>query len=89
MLVPYHGPTIPDPDAGELRKSDAFFDAGLRVRYTIPFDDAGFQLYGGVKNIFNSYQDDFDESIDRDPGYVYGPMTPRTFYVGVKFGNLL
>ncbi len=89
MLVPYYGPTIPDPDAGELRKSDAFFDAGLRVRYTIPFDDAGFQLYGGVKNIFNSYQDDFDETIDRDPGYVYGPMTPRTFYVGVKFGNLL
>lgn len=89
MLVPYYGPTIPDPDTGELRKSDAFFDAGLKVRYTIPFDDGGLQLYGGVKNIFNSYQDDFDSGIDRDPGYVYGPMSPRTFYVGLKFGNLL
>ena len=89
MLVPYFGPEIADPDEGELRKSDAFFDAGLKIRYTVPFDDAGLQFYGGVKNIFNSYQDDFDVTIDRDPGYVYGPMSPRTFYVGVKFGNLL
>ena len=89
MLVPYYGPEIADPDAGELRESDAFFDAGVKIRYTVPVDDAGLQFYGGVKNIFNSYQDDFDSGIDRDPGYVYGPMSPRTFYVGVKFGNLL
>ena len=89
MLVPYYGPEIPDPDAGELRKSDPFFDMGLKIRYTVPIDDAGVQLYGGVKNIFNSYQDDFDSGILRDPGYVYGPMSPRTYYVGVKFGNLL
>ncbi len=89
MLVPYYGPEIADPDAGELRKSDPFFDAGVKVRYTIPMDDSGLQLYGGVKNIFNSFQDDFDSGIDRDPGYVYGPMSPRTFYVGMKFGNLL
>ncbi|UZJ36958.1 TonB-dependent receptor [Prosthecochloris sp. SCSIO W1103] len=89
MLVPYFGPEIADPDEGELRKSDAFFDAGLKVRYTVPVDDAGLQFYAGVKNIFNSYQDDFDSGIDRDPGYVYGPMSPRTFYIGMKFGNLL
>ncbi|MCG8375841.1 MAG: TonB-dependent receptor, partial [Chlorobiales bacterium] len=89
MLVPYYGPEIPDPEAGELRTSDPFFDAGVKVRYTVPIDDAGLQFYGGVKNIFNSYQDDFDSTIDRDPGYVYGPMSPRTFYLGLKFGNLL
>lgn len=89
MLVPYYGPEIPDPDAGELRKSDPFFDMGVKIRYTVPIDDAGLQLYGGVKNIFNSYQDDFDSGILRDPGYVYGPMSPRTYYVGVKLGNLL
>lgn len=89
MLVPYYGPEIPVPDDGELRASEPFFDAGVKIRYTIPVDDSGVQLYGGVKNIFNSYQDDFDSGIDRDPGYVYGPMLPRTFYVGVKLGNLL
>ncbi|HED31851.1 MAG TPA: TonB-dependent receptor [Prosthecochloris aestuarii] len=83
MLVPH------EMEPMVLNKSDAFFDAGIKVRYTIPMDDSGLQLYGGVKNIFNSYQDDFDTGEDRDPGYVYGPLSPRTFYVGVKLGNLL
>ena len=92
MLIPYYGTDLPEGpirDAGELRESDSFFDLGVKVRYTVPVDDAGLQFYAGVKNIFNSYQDDFDSTIDRDPGYVYGPMSPRTFYLGVKLGNLL
>lgn len=80
---------VPYNEDEELRESDPFFDAGVRVRYTVPIDDAGLQFYGGVKNIFNSYQDDFDSGAGRDPGYVYGPMSPRTFYLGLKFGNLL
>jgi outer membrane receptor for ferrienterochelin and colicins len=48
---------------------------------------ASIQIYAGVKNILNSYQDDFDRGIDRDPGYVYGPMLPRTIYVGLRIGN--
>jgi outer membrane receptor for ferrienterochelin and colicins len=42
-----------------------------------------------VKNIFNSWQRDFDRGIDRDPAYIYGPAYPRSVYLGVKFGNLL
>ena len=80
---------VPYNEDVELRKSDPFFDIGLKIRYTVPIDDSGMQFYGGVKNIFNSYQDDFDSGAGRDPGYVYGPMLPRTYYVGVKFGNLL
>jgi len=85
MLVPH------DPHNGEmyLLESDSFFDAGIKVRYTIPVDDAALQLYAGVKNIFNSYQDDFDTGEDRDPGFMYGPVSPRTLYLGVKFGNIL
>jgi len=43
----------------------------------------------GVKNIFNSYQSDFDSGIDRDPAYIYGPNTPRTIYFGIRIGSLL
>jgi outer membrane receptor for ferrienterochelin and colicins len=43
----------------------------------------------GVKNILNSFQNDFDLGIDRDPAYIYGPTMPRTIYFGVKIGNAI
>ncbi|MFD1294855.1 TonB-dependent receptor domain-containing protein [Lutibacter holmesii] len=89
MLVPYFGTTIDNPEEGELRESDTFFDVGLKITKTIKIAKNNLELSGGIKNIFNSYQDDFDSGIDRDPAYVYGPMTPRTVYFGLKFGNIL
>ena len=88
MLVPYFG-TETDPDVGELRESEDFFDLGLKLNYTVKLNGASLQLFGGIKNIFNAYQSDFDKGIDRDPAYMYGPISPRTIYFGVKFGNLL
>ena len=89
MLVPYFGLQIPNPEEGELRESERFFDLGLKVRYDFHLNGTTLQLYTGIKNIFNSYQSDFDSGIDRDPGYIYGPMNPRTVYIGFKFGNFL
>ena len=86
MLIPYFG-TETDPDIGELRKSDPFFDLGIKLRKDIRFNGTTLQLFGGVKNIFNSYQSDFDIGIDRDPAYIYGPLSPRTVYFGIRFGN--
>jgi outer membrane receptor for ferrienterochelin and colicins len=40
----------------------------------------------GMQNIFNQYQDDFDQGANRDAGYVYGPMRPRTVTFGVRYG---
>lgn len=81
MLVPYN--------ESVLRESDPFFELGAKIRYNIKINGAKLQLYTGIKNIFNSYQDDFDTGIDRDPAYVYGPTSPRTFYFGIKLGNML
>ena len=89
MLIPYFGTTIQNPEQGELRKSSNFFDIGVKLTKTFNLKNNSFEISGGMKNIFNSYQDDFDNGIDRDPGYVYGPMTPRTIYFGLKFGNIL
>ncbi|MFW5701022.1 MAG: TonB-dependent receptor plug domain-containing protein, partial [Cyclobacteriaceae bacterium] len=88
MLVPYFGPGT-DPDNGELRKSGNFFDSGVKLKYNIELKGVTIQCFGGLKNIFNSYQKDFDSGPDRDPAYMYGPVAPRTLYLGVKFGNLL
>jgi outer membrane receptor for ferrienterochelin and colicins len=86
MLVPYFGP-LTYPDIGELRKSDPFFDLGSKIHYNIKLNGATLQLFAGIKNIFNSFQSDFDSGIDRDPTYIYGPVSPRTIYFGIKIGN--
>ncbi|MFC0876946.1 TonB-dependent receptor domain-containing protein [Saccharicrinis sp. FJH2] len=88
MLVPYFGPDT-DPDLGELRISPTFFDFGAKISYTVQLKNARMEWLCGVKNVFNAYQSDFDKGKDRDPAYMYGPVTPRTVYVGVKFGNVL
>lgn len=89
MLIPYFGNQLSDPEAGELRRSDPFLDLGLKVRYGIHLNGATLQIFSGMKNIFNAYQDDFDRGDTRDPGYVYGPGLPRTIYLGLKIGNML
>ncbi len=89
MLVPYFGLEIPDPEKGKIRETKRFFDLGLKVRYNIKLNGATLQFYTGMKNIFNSYQSDFDSGEGRDPGYIYGPMNPRTVYFGLKIGNNL
>jgi len=87
MLVPYFGTDNPD---GELRKSKTFFDSGLKIHYDMPLGKGTtMQWFAGMKNIFNSYQKDFDKGIDRDPSYIYGPSLPRTLFFGFKIGNLL
>jgi outer membrane receptor for ferrienterochelin and colicins len=88
MLVPYFGP-LTDPDIGELRQSDAFFDLGTKLSYTVKLNGAKVQFMAGIKNIFNAYQGDFDSGADRDPAYMYGPTQPRTIYFGIKIGNML
>ncbi len=89
MLVPYFGNMSENPEAGELRESNSFVDVGIKAKYNIKLNGATMQLFAGVKNMFNSYQDDFDSGIDRDPGYIYGPLEPRTVYAGIKIGNFL
>ncbi len=87
MLIPYFGIET-NPEIGELRQSDPFFDLGVKLEQNFKLNGANVQMYGGIKNIFNSYQSDFDKGIERDPGYIYGPLLPRTVYFGIKFGNL-
>ncbi len=86
MLVPYFGPDT-NPDTGELKESNPFFDIGMKLKYNIKINGATLQIFGGMKNIFNSFQSDYDTGIDRDPTYIYGPVNPRTIYVGINIGN--
>ncbi|MFR9523435.1 MAG: TonB-dependent receptor [Rikenellaceae bacterium] len=63
-----------------------FWDANFKLTYNFTLSQSlRTQLHVGVNNIFNQYQSDFDKDADRDAGYVYGPMLPRSFNCGVKF----
>ncbi len=72
-----------EPD--EYRTSSSFTELNIKLGYTFDFEsiDSGVELFGGVRNITNAYQNDFDSGKNRDSNYVYGPAAPRTFYIGV------
>ncbi len=89
MLIPYFGVQLENPAEGELRTSESFFDMGLKSAYNIKITNSvKMEINAGVKNLFNSYQKDFDSGVNRDPSYIYGPLSPRLFYFGLRFGNL-
>lgn len=67
------------------KKTPDFYDLMLKLTYNFKLNSsANLQLNGGVQNIFNSYQNDFDKGEFRDAGYIYGPSLPRTVFFGLK-----
>jgi outer membrane receptor for ferrienterochelin and colicins len=86
---PMQVPHVIDPETERtvIKTTPSFFENNIKVAYTYRAKNHfKVELFGGVQNIFNSYQDDFDSGADRDAGYVYGPVRPRTYFVGLKFG---
>ena len=61
------------------------FDMGVKIAYDFKlYKTVDLQLSGGVQNIFEAYQKDFDRGANRDSNYIYGPSLPRSFFAGVK-----
>ena len=84
----YAGGMLPDGSILEndrLEHTKAFFDLGLKLSYDFKiWKTIGLQVNAGVRNILNSYQRDFDRGPARDSGYIYGPLLPRSVFVGAK-----
>lgn len=85
MTVPL---VISDTGFLQLNEVNPFFDLNIKLESHIDFNE-NFKITfsGGVRNLFNSFQDDFDTGPGRDSDYVYGPNLPRTFFLGIKFGK--
>ena len=81
-----HFAGAPEQPVDEYVTTPSFFEFGAKVGYTFKFEvvDSGLEIFGGVKNLTNAFQDDFDTLRDRDSGYIYGPGAPRTFYLGLR-----
>jgi outer membrane receptor for ferrienterochelin and colicins len=89
MLVPHYG-GAPGVPMDEVINSKAFFDQNVKLSYELPIASVrqNISFFGGVKNIFNSYQNDFDTGRYRDSNFVYGPARPGTVYFGIKLESL-
>ena len=83
-LVHYAG--APEQTVDEYVTSGVFFEFGIKFGYTFKFEvlDSGLEFFGGVKNLTNAYQNDFDTGKNRDSGYIYGPALPRTIFIGLR-----
>jgi outer membrane receptor for ferrienterochelin and colicins len=85
MLVPHFAgaPGVPND---ELINSQMFFDQNIKLSYVLPIRSIkqNMSFFGGFKNLFNSYQDDFDAGRNRDSNFVYGPARPRSIFFGIK-----
>jgi outer membrane receptor for ferrienterochelin and colicins len=77
-------------DSDRFRRTEAFQEVDLGVTYAFHIGKSTTRWKAGIgmKNVFDSYQDDLDNSgEDRDPSYVYGPTRPRSIYLtlGAEF----
>lgn len=87
-LVHFAG--APEQSTDAYYTSPQFWELGIRGSYKFNFKsvDTGLELYAGVKNVTNSYQNNFDSGKNRDSNFIYGPSLPRTLFMGVKLFSL-
>ena len=80
----------PEQSSDEFIESKPFTELNFKTGYTFKFDkiDSSLEVFAGVKNIFNKYQNDFDSGKNRDSNYIYGPSSPRTIFAGLRISGL-
>lgn len=83
-LVHFAG--APEQTEDVYTTSKVFHELGFKTSYMFDLKniDTGFELFVGIKNLFDAYQSDFDSGKNRDSNYVYGPATPRTLFIGLR-----
>lgn len=70
-------------------KTRSFLDITSKFSYFFNVNSTiRLELNGGVQNIFNQIQKDFDKGPNRDSNYIYGPSLPRTFFIGLKITSI-
>ncbi len=74
----------------EYYDGKSFTDMSLRISKTINLNKikTAFEIFTGMKNIFNSYQKNFDTGKNRDSNFIYGPSIPRTIFLGFRIKSL-
>lgn len=83
MLVQHNAGWI---EENRTENTPSFWDFGIRLAYRFQLTQSiSLEVNGGVKNIFDSFQDDIDCGPNRDSVYIFGPTMPRTYFLGISF----
>lgn len=89
MLIA-HFAGAPEQSTNAYKVTPSFHEFSFKSSYQFDLNEmnTGLEVFGGIKNIFNAYQEDFDTGKNRDSNYVYGPGIPRTFFIGLRILSL-
>lgn len=72
----------------ELINTQQFLDLTTKLTYHFDLKEhLHVELSGGIQNLFNSYQDNFEVGATRDSDFVFGPNRPRTYVIGLRIGD--
>ena len=79
----------PEQNIDAFLASKAFSELGFKTSYTFGLKNtsAKLEVFGGIKNVLDAYQTDFDSGKNRDSNFVYGPAMPRTAFLGLKISS--
>lgn len=85
-----HFSGAPEQQFDEIVNSRSFYEMSFKLSYKFKeiIKKSSFEMFTGMKNIFNAFQKDFDSGKNRDSNYVYGPANPRTIFVGFRINIL-
>jgi outer membrane receptor for ferrienterochelin and colicins len=86
---PMDVPHVIDPETEFtiIRRTPSFIDFTLRAAYRLTLKNKVYiECSAGMFNLLNQFQRDLDTGPERDAGYVYGPLRPRTIFTGIKVG---
>lgn len=73
----------------ETVKTKSFFDTTIKLSYFFNINSTNkIEINGGIQNMFNQIQKDYDRGPNRDSEYIYGPSLPRTFFIGLKISSI-
>lgn len=68
-----------------IYRSPSFLEMDLLYTRSIALGKGkSIEAHGGVRNLFNAFQRDFESGRERDAGYVYGPIRPRMITFGLR-----
>ena len=82
MLVQHYAGYIPQDEEVE---TTPFFEWDIKLAYEIPlYKNYTLEICAGVKNLLDQYQKDLDKGMNKDASYIYGPFTPRSYFVGLN-----
>ena len=82
MLVQHYAGYIPQDEEVE---TTPFFEWDIKLAYEIPlYKNYTLEISVGVKNLLDQYQKDLDKGMNKDASYIYGPFTPRSYFVGIN-----